>query len=367
GRPVLARDDADARHERLERLAIVGTVGGREGREQASVKRARKRDDLALARPLAGELECGLVRLGPRVTEEGAVGEGTRDQLLGEPLAGLAAVEVGNVDEPRGEGALESHPDDGMIVAERVHADPGHEVEIPCPVFRDELGAFPRHEQGADAGVYVEQGLRVLRCRRGRRGRRGRRAWGEGGHAGWTAGARIRVPARASSRRCTSPMRTARAPARRAAVAARSLAAIPSAATPRSMSVSTSPTSRVGRTAPSTSTPDTSETNSSTAARSAPAIAAAASSAFTLSGGPSAPDASGAMGAITGVSPASKKLSSNATRTSAISPTCPSPPEAGWAVSNPPSTPDRPTASSPAARSAATTCRFTGPPLTSSP
>src|SRR5207247_3003021 len=117
-----------------------------------------------------------------------------------------------------------------MIVAERVHADPGHEVEIPCPVFRDELGAFPRHEQGADAGVYVEQGLRGLRCRRGRRGRR---AFGEGGHAGWTAGARIRVPARASSRRCTSPMRTARAPARRAAVAARSLAAIPSAATPR--------------------------------------------------------------------------------------------------------------------------------------
>src|SRR5205807_6647631 len=100
----------------------------------------------ALARPLAGELECGLVRLGPRVTEEGAVGEGTRDQLLGEPLAGLAAVEVGNVDEAGGEGALESHPDDGMIVAERVHADPGHEVEIPCPVFRDELGAFPRHE-----------------------------------------------------------------------------------------------------------------------------------------------------------------------------------------------------------------------------
>src|SRR5207302_9465816 len=92
-----------------------------------------------LARPLAGELECGLVRLGPRVTEEGAVGEGTRHQLLGEPLAGLAAVEVGNVDEAGGEGALESHPDDGMIVAERVHADPGHEVEIPCPVFRDEL------------------------------------------------------------------------------------------------------------------------------------------------------------------------------------------------------------------------------------
>src|SRR3989475_12855485 len=169
-----------------------------------------------LFRSLAGELECGLVRLGPRVTEEGAVGEGTRDQLLGEPLAGLAAVEVGNVDEPRGEGALESHPDDGMIVAERVHADPGHEVEVPCPVFRDELGAFPRHEQGADAGVYVEQGLRGLRCRRGRRGRRAR---GEGGHARSTAGAGMRVPARASSRRCTSPMRTGRAPATSAAVA----------------------------------------------------------------------------------------------------------------------------------------------------
>src|SRR3989442_1298477 len=91
-----------------------------------------------------------------------------------------------------------------MIVAERVHADPGDEVEIPRAVVGDELDAFPSHEQGADAGVDVEQ------C--GRR-RQGRRARGNGGHAGWTAGARIPVPARGSSRRCRSPKRTARAPA----------------------------------------------------------------------------------------------------------------------------------------------------------
>src|SRR5437773_242741 len=75
GRPVLSGDDADAGHQGLERLAIVGTVGGRERREQSPVKRARERDDLALARPLAGELERSLVGLGAGVTEEGAVGE----------------------------------------------------------------------------------------------------------------------------------------------------------------------------------------------------------------------------------------------------------------------------------------------------
>jgi len=35
-----------------------------------------------------------------------------------------------------------------MIVAERVDADPRHEVEIARPVFSDELGAFPPTKRG---------------------------------------------------------------------------------------------------------------------------------------------------------------------------------------------------------------------------
>src|SRR2546425_6287862 len=89
------------------------------------------------------------------------------------------------MDESRAEGPLERGADDGMIVAERVDADPRHEVEVPRPVFGDELGAIPSDKQGSDARVDVEQG---------RRGRQGRRARAKSGHAGWTAGARIRVP-----------------------------------------------------------------------------------------------------------------------------------------------------------------------------
>src|SRR6059036_1812298 len=147
-----------------------------------------------------------------------------------------------------------------------------------------------------------------------------------------------------------------------AAAAARSLAAMPSVAAPSSISVSISPAATAGRTAPSTRTPGTSETKSSSAACSAPATAAAASSALTLKGRP--PSAAGAIGAMTGVRPASSRLWSNDTRMAMISPTCPRPPGAGRAVSRPPSTPERPIASSPAWRSAATSMRFTGPAST---
>jgi hypothetical protein len=45
-----------------------------------------------------------------------------------------------------------------VVVAERVDADPGDEVEIARPILGDELRAVPRHEQGTDAGIHVEQG-----------------------------------------------------------------------------------------------------------------------------------------------------------------------------------------------------------------
>src|SRR2546426_3342419 len=310
-RPILPRDDAHAGDEGLERLAVLRPVGGGERGEQPAVERAREGDDLGLPGPLARELERRLVRLGARIVEEHAARERPCHELLGEPLASLGAVQVGDVNEPARQGLVDSITDDGVIVAERVDRDAGHEIEVPRSVIRDELRPLPADEQRADAGIHVQQ------RRGGARG--GLRRRGRAGHAGWAAVARTRGPADGCPSIWTSPMRAARAPARSAATAARSFTVMPSVAAPRSMSVSTSPASRAGWTAPSTCTPGTSDTNSSSAACTAAATAAAASSAFTLRGSP--PSGPGAMGAITGVRPARSRLSSSDARTPAISPT----------------------------------------------
>src|SRR2546422_2370912 len=64
---------------------------------RSAVERAREGDDLGLPGPLARELERRLVRLGARIAEEHAARERPRHELLGEPLAGLGAVQVGDV------------------------------------------------------------------------------------------------------------------------------------------------------------------------------------------------------------------------------------------------------------------------------
>src|SRR5207302_1137167 len=351
GRPVLPRDDTNARHQRLERFLVLGAVRCGERGEEASVEAAAEGDDFAFSRPLAGEFERGLVRFGARIAKEHPIGERPRHQLLGQPFGWLGAVQVRDVDEPRTERVLHCLAHHRMVVTERIHPDAGDEIEVAGAVLRDELDTVPGDEAGTDRGVNAEQ-----RAGRGRRGR------GGGGHAALTAGGRIRVPAAGCTSRCQSPIRTAWAPARMAVAAARSLAAMPSVAAPNSIRVSMSPAATDGCTVPSTVTPGTSDTNSSSAAWSAPATAAAASSALTLKGRP--PSAAGAIGAMTGVSPARSKLWSSETRTATISPTCPRPPGARCAVNRPPSTPESPMASSPARRNAVTSMRLTGPAST---
>src|SRR3989454_6452412 len=261
GGAVAERDDRDSRDERLEGAAVLGTVRRGERREQAPVEPAAERHDPRLPRPLAGELEGRLVRLRPGVAEEHLVGERAAHELLGEALARLRAVEVGYVDQPRREGPLERPADHGMIVAQRVDADAGHEVEVAYAVLGDELGAVAARKHRADASVHAEQ------CRSGS---------GGGGHAGCAATASTRVPADDRSSRVRSPMRTARAPAARADLAARSFAAMPSRATPAAIRLSISVAAISGWGTPPTTTPGTSETNSSSAAARAPATAAAA-------------------------------------------------------------------------------------------
>src|SRR3989449_104638 len=103
---------------------------------RSAVERAREGDDLGLPGPLARELERRLVRLGARIAEEHAARERPRHELLGEPLAGLGAVQVGDVNEPARQCLVDRITDDGVIVAERVDRDAGHEIEVPRPVER---------------------------------------------------------------------------------------------------------------------------------------------------------------------------------------------------------------------------------------
>ena len=95
---IAQRDDLHAGQERLEWAPIIRSIGRRERREQAPVKRAAERDDVGLLRPLAGELEGALVCLGTRITEECLTGERFR-QLRGKPFTRLGAIEIRDVDE----------------------------------------------------------------------------------------------------------------------------------------------------------------------------------------------------------------------------------------------------------------------------
>src|SRR5438093_1113529 len=315
GLDVTERNDVHVREQRLEGPAVVGPIRCGERGEQPAMEGTGERDDVGLLRPFAGELERALVRLGARITEERLTRERFR-QLGGEPVAGLGAIEIGDVNQSRVERAHDGVPKHGAVVAQGIDRNARDEVEIARAFLGDELRAFARDEERANARVDAEE------CRGVRRGQRQC-------HAGWTAetdGGRTassRVPAVACSNISRSPIRTARTPARKACAAARNLAAMPPRATPPSIIVSISPAARVGWATPSTVTPGTSETNKSSCASSAAAIAAAAWSALTLSGRTGAMR-DGATGATTGVSPASSRLCRRDARTFTIWPTSPS-------------------------------------------
>src|SRR5437899_11950944 len=108
-----------------------------------------------------------------------------------------------------------------MVVAQGVHGDPRDEVEVAGAVLADDLRALAGDEQRANSGIHAEQRLRGC---------------GRDGHAGCGVAARTRVPAVGWPSRWRAPMRTACAPVCRAAAPARSFAAIPSVATPSSIS-----------------------------------------------------------------------------------------------------------------------------------
>ena len=143
-----------------------------------------------------------------------------------------------------------------------------------------------------------------------------------------------------------------------AARAALTLGTMPPLMVPSAMSASASATVIESSLRPDASrTPSTSVMSTSWRAPRPAAIPAAASSAFTLH---TTPSSSRASGATTGTWSATSRLSRRSRR---MPVTCATSPTSGirWPMSRPPSTPDRPTASQPTSRSAATSSEFTTP------
>ena len=156
---ITKRNDLHTWEQRLERPAIVGAIGRREGREQTTMEGSPEGDDVALAGPLPGELERAFVRLCAGIAEEGLTArwECAARQLRGEPLARFGPVEIRDVDQPRVERAHDSVAEDRTVVAESIDGDARHKVEIARAVFGNQLRAFSRDEVRSNARIDAEQ------------------------------------------------------------------------------------------------------------------------------------------------------------------------------------------------------------------
>ncbi len=142
--------------------------------------------------PLACKLERRLVRLGARVGEEDAIGEGGLDEAAREVRGGLGVEEVGRVREAA--GLLRDGRDPARVrVAERVDGDAGGKVQKLAAGGVPEARALPADEDDVrGAAVGLEHEARVVGDDRGGHvrvdggggGGRGRGAAGAGGARG---------------------------------------------------------------------------------------------------------------------------------------------------------------------------------------
>ena len=89
----------------------------------------------------ARHLDRAFQRLGAGIAEEGGVGEGVRDQPVGELLLRLDAVEVRAVPELLAL-LLERRDQVRMGVAQQRHGDARAEIQIASPVAVEQIGAF---------------------------------------------------------------------------------------------------------------------------------------------------------------------------------------------------------------------------------
>ena len=259
---VVARDEADPRHQRLERLAVLRRPGDRERAHRAAVERVLEDDvlDSRLFLPdPAGELHRPFPRLRPRVGEEDLRGEGEPHEALGEGARGLVVVQVAHVHERRGL-LLDRGHDLAVAVAEPVHRDPRGEVEPLAPLGVPEARALALHE----GDVAVVDGKKCG----GHSSPSGPRAFvgvlPEGTSPSESArpgllGCTMRVPGNSPRSRATPAITTSGIPAAEASRATRTLSAMPPAIVPSSIRRRTSSGVSDSAGLPSTRTPSTSE------------------------------------------------------------------------------------------------------------
>ena len=160
---VAERQVVEARQHRPEALDHLLRARRRDRAVAAAVEGALEGDDpvpLRLAgvvEVLARHLDRALDRLGARVGDEHRVGEGRRDQPLGQRLLVRDAVEVRGVPElPR--LRLERRDERRVGVAEERHRDAGAEVEIALAALLGQPGALALDEGERRARVGREDG-----------------------------------------------------------------------------------------------------------------------------------------------------------------------------------------------------------------
>ena len=149
-RDVVVGDVRDAGRARPEPLRVLRLAAGGHGEQRAAMERVQRRDHAhlvrpeAIVRPAPRELERRLVRFGPRVAEEHALGERAVDEPLRESQRRLVREPVADV--PDLARLLVERADHcRMAMPERGHRDAAREVDIELAVLVPHARALAAH------------------------------------------------------------------------------------------------------------------------------------------------------------------------------------------------------------------------------
>ena len=176
--------DRDPSGEGTEGQSVSRTIGGRDTREQSTVKGTTQRNDFVLGGrigrpgPFARELEGALVGFRPRVAEEDAIGERALHERRRQSLARLRPEQVRGVDQPALQCRLDRRADPCVVVAQRVDRDAAGQIEKLVTVRIDEHHAIPAHDRHGRALVRECERVGSRRFRGERRRRCGGRGRG---------------------------------------------------------------------------------------------------------------------------------------------------------------------------------------------
>ncbi|GBD12970.1 hypothetical protein HRbin24_00991 [bacterium HR24] len=154
---IAVRDADEARRQRLEGGAVTLHPTGRDGGQGAAMEGALGNDDLVsplavVPSPATGQLDGRLHRLGPRITEKGALHTGGLAEQPGQLQLGHSVEQVGDVHE-RPALFFQGLHHHRMAVPQAHASDAGHQVQVPSAlvvVHVAALAADQHHRQSAE-------------------------------------------------------------------------------------------------------------------------------------------------------------------------------------------------------------------------